>query len=168
MSRDIDKNVALYFFDTITGIWTGEVGNAGDSEDFALPVGMTAVVPSQMPGDGEQIRWDGSAWILESDNEYDNLSQAEKDIWDAQIAINQAQHLVDETMGDYLNKLSGFMLNRWTVAQSDYDYINDATTIAQVQTALIGILDKIALTQTDITFLEDFRTKYAAWIALKD
>lgn len=140
MARDIEKNALLYFYDNESGIFTGEVGTAGDSDDFTLPSGMTTIAPPSFLETQQAIfDTDLQTWSVEYINPYDGWAQAEKDIWDAnqvkQAAIDEAQDVVD-------------------------------SEIAKAVYGITTLLQKYIpnLTSGEERAIEVFRTKYENWI----
>lgn len=145
MARDVDKNIPLYFYDVTSGIFTGEVGSSGDSNDFTLPVGMTPVTPPTIP-DRQQAIFDIelSAWYLEWIDPYDGLSPEDQATWDAAIAtqkaINNAQEKFNARVGAAIDLILAFI------------------DIVHTDDLLPAWKDK----------LDSIRADYAAWIDLED
>lgn len=168
MARDVEKNVFLYFYDPESGIFTGEVGGAGDSDDFTLPSGMTPIPPPTAESNEQAIfDTDLQTWSVEYINPYDGLTQPEKDIWDAaqakQQAIDAAQDVVTAEHVETTNAVIGWMEERFTIPQTDFDFVNGMTDIADVKIAVTGILNKLNLDAGDLAFIASWKTKYDAW-----
>lgn len=145
MARDVDKNIPLYFYDVTSGIFTGEVGSSGDSNDFTLPVGMTPVTPPVFESN-QQVVFDTDlqTWSVEYINPYDGVTQPEKDAWDAAIAkqkaINNAQEKFNARVGEAIDLILAFI------------------DIVHTDDLLPAWKDK----------LDSIRADYAAWIDLED
>ena len=142
MARDVEKNIPIYLIDN--GLFTGEIGSSGDSEDYTLPAGMTIIEPPTIP-EGQQaiFDFDLQTWSLEWINPYDGLTQAEKDAWNAAIAkqraIDEAQDTVDKNLAKAVDGIA-MLLQK---------YIPN-------------------LTAGESEAIQSFRDKYTAWIELQD
>lgn len=140
--RDVEKGVNLYFYDISSGIFTGEIGTAGDSDGFALPPGMTPVAPDPLPLENEKATFNESAqtWEISYKDPYDGLTQEEKDQFDLdrlkKIAIDEAQ-----------NKIIG------------------RATEAVDKILMVMIRERAALNLStgEVSWAEDVRNDYANW-----
>lgn len=146
MARDVEKNVFLYFYDPESGIFTGEVGTAGDSDDFTLPPGMTTIAPPTFETNQRAVfDIDLQTWSINYIDPYDGLSQVEKDAWDAAQAKQQA-----------------------------IDAAQDAVTakLAQAVDAIFKVLVRegatLNLSTVEIDWATDFHNDYLAWKALEE
>ncbi len=109
MPRELPINAQLYFFDRESGAYTGQ-GNSGDSLNYVIPEGMTPIEPPIIE-ERKYARFDEDTqtWSLEWINLYDGFSQAEKDIFDAaqakQEAVDAAQDKVSKRLSTDFNRL---------------------------------------------------------------
>jgi len=145
MARDVPKYAVLYFFDTETGVLYG-TGGAGDSEDYALPEGMTDIAPPII-ADNEKAIFDVElqTWSIEWINPYDGLTQIEKDAWDAEVAkqaeINTAQQKVINRLAEAVDGIYKVMLREGAT---------------------------LNLTTNEITFGDEVRADYDDWVSKRD
>jgi hypothetical protein len=79
-----------------------------------------------------------------------------------------AQDAVDVELAEATNAIIRWMEDRFTVPQTDFDFVDSMTDIADVKTAVTGILNKLNLDAGDLTFITSWKTKYDAWIAAKN
>lgn len=128
-----------------------------DQPDPAVPSGFRLVVADVHPAFPHRQHWDGERAVLGPWIPAEELERDE--------SVQETRNKVDATLADYIDKLSAFLLNRFTVLPEEFAFIDAASNLADVKAALSGILSKLALTPDQIDFLEDFRTKYAALIA---
>lgn len=84
-----------------------------------------------------------------------------------QQAIDATQNEVDAELAEACNAIIRWMEERFTVPQTDFDFVATMTDIGDVQTAVTGILNKLNLDAGDLTFIESWKTKYDAWVAAK-
>ncbi len=111
MARDIEKEIPLYFYSQESHIFTGEVGSSGNGDDYILPSGMTEIEPIAYDIQIEYIIFDEDTktWSKKFINEYLNMTQEEKDLYDEQVAINTAQQKYIDRLGETMDKLLGYI-----------------------------------------------------------
>lgn len=170
MARDVDKNVPLYFYDLESGIFTGEAGASGDSDDYILPSRMTPIEPPTFETNEQAIfDIDLQTWSVEYINPYDGWTQTEKDIWDAaqakQAAIDAAQDLVDEKFAETIDLTIQFLEEKFDLTPVKQAYLDGATTIEELKTVLV---DTLSMTAGQKAIVTAYHTDYAAWLAAKE
>lgn len=168
----MEPNTPLYFYGD-NGKYEGITGTSGSSTEYVLPFGWTPIEPPIVP-DGQYAKFDFDlqAWSTEYTNPYDGLTQPEKDAWDAsqakQAAIDAAQDAVTAEHVETSNAIIGWMEERFTIPQTDFDFVNGMTDLADVKIAVTGILNKLNLDAGDLAFIVSWKTKYDAWLAAKE
>jgi hypothetical protein len=153
------EQVAIGILEDNRGIWY-ECADQGMFEiteiGVPLPEGVEVTQEAPLSPFDE---WDGSQWVL---------NQATETLWLNQRAIDMAQDAVDVELAEATNAIIRWMEDRFTVPQTDFDFVDSMTDIADVKTAVTGILNKLNLDAGDLTFITSWKTKYDAWIAAKN
>ena len=128
MGRDVEKNIPLYFYDQSSGIFTGEVGSSGDSNDFTLPPGMTPIEPPSIPT-GKMAVFDGSSWALKSIDPYDDMTPEEQAIADKESEIAVVKSSIEEIQPDVMKTIIDIIKsNSLTITSEQQNIVDNAST----------------------------------------
>lgn len=170
MARDVPINTPLFFYDE-SFIWTGEIGNSGDSDDFTLPPGMTDVpIPWYVPKEKQAVFNETTQeWTAEWINPYDGWTPEEQAIYDAEVlkqaGINEALKLVDEKLYETLDLTVQFIESKFDLIPAEQNYLNAATTIEELKTVLV---ETLSITPAQKAIIDAFHASYAAYISAKE
>ncbi len=90
------------------------------------------------------------------------ISPAEQIEIDAREAEQAALEQVDKNLAKALDNTVSFFQEKFDLTPAKQTFLDNATTVADLKTVL---LDTLSVTPTQAAALQDFRDKYAAWIA---
>lgn len=140
--------------------------DAEQIDDYTVPENMITVGLEQVPGRPiTTFHWDGDG-DGDGNGMADGVYISPEAIAEGEAAqaAEAAQDAVDEHLAKAIDDLMGFMDKKFNLEGTDLTYLEGATTIAELRTALLSLH---SMTETEKTVLAEFRTKYAAWLAAK-
>ena len=119
-------------------------------------------VGAEVPADHTDIEpgpfdsWNVDHWVT------DTVAETAYNNQQTELANQRA---VDAELAATCDSIIRWMEERFTIPQTDFDFIDNMTDIADVKVAMTGILNKLALDAGDLQFISNWTIKYDAWIA---